>query len=169
MTCDEAFDVLTSPAAQCNAALHGHLAVCPRCRDLQEALAPALTAVSSSLTDHVDCSHLSSETEALARSAAEALSLRSRQVHPLPQRRVFWGWLAGLGCILVVAVVSLLLVPQRGVAPSAASIPVLDQACLWASRDLSILPDNARSGDVVLTCVACHTRPGERLQSVVLQ
>jgi hypothetical protein len=169
MTCDEAFDVLTSPAAQCNTALHGHLAVCPRCRDLQEALAPALSAVSSSLSDHADCSRISSETEALARSAAEALSLRSRTVQLPSQRRLFWGWLAGLGCILTVAVVSLLLVPQRGTTPAAAGIPVLDQACLWASRDLSMLPDNARSGDVVLTCVACHTRPGERLQSVVLQ
>ncbi len=42
MNCDEAFDALTDPAEHDNSALKWHLEFCPRCREMQEVLAPAL-------------------------------------------------------------------------------------------------------------------------------
>ena len=42
MNCDEAFDALTDPAERDNSALKWHLEFCPRCREMQQVLAPAL-------------------------------------------------------------------------------------------------------------------------------
>lgn len=42
MNCDEAFDALTDPNWQDNSALKWHLDFCPRCREMQQVLAPAL-------------------------------------------------------------------------------------------------------------------------------
>ena len=42
MNCDEAFDALTDPEQASNRALAWHLEFCPRCREMQNVLAPAL-------------------------------------------------------------------------------------------------------------------------------
>ncbi|MCA9071722.1 MAG: hypothetical protein KDA84_22500 [Planctomycetaceae bacterium] len=42
MNCDEAFDALTDTNWQDNSALKWHLDFCPRCREMQQVLAPAL-------------------------------------------------------------------------------------------------------------------------------
>lgn len=42
MNCDEAFEALTDPKSQDDSALKWHLDFCPRCREMQQVLAPAL-------------------------------------------------------------------------------------------------------------------------------
>jgi hypothetical protein len=43
MNCDDAFDALTDPRGRDAAALAAHLARCPRCRQMQQVLEPALS------------------------------------------------------------------------------------------------------------------------------
>ncbi len=46
MNCDTAFDLMTDAEGAASLALANHLAGCPRCRQMQETLAPALVFLS---------------------------------------------------------------------------------------------------------------------------
>jgi hypothetical protein len=50
MNCDEAFELLTDLTQRPSGALRQHLAGCPRCRQMQETLAPALAGLQDELT-----------------------------------------------------------------------------------------------------------------------
>ena len=49
MNCDTAFDLMTNPEAARSSALARHLEQCPRCRQMQDTLAPALGLLSGSV------------------------------------------------------------------------------------------------------------------------
>ncbi|MCA9082029.1 MAG: hypothetical protein KDA58_15815 [Planctomycetaceae bacterium] len=152
MTCDEAFEVLTSPAASTSEALLDHLRQCARCRDLQEALAPAIHVLSS----HAVGTTTPWTAESTARSAAQQLSLVPTQRRSLHWRRSI-GWTSAIAFLLgagAVAIFSAIWSPQ---ASSAASVPTgSSRVCLWQTRDLAVLQPGYDSQDVITTCVACH-------------
>ncbi len=55
MNCDTAFDLMTDPQTAGSSALARHLETCPRCRQMQETLAPALDFLSGASRDDVSC------------------------------------------------------------------------------------------------------------------
>ncbi|MSR57412.1 MAG: hypothetical protein EXS05_07050 [Planctomycetaceae bacterium] len=82
MNCDTAFDLLTDPHGAASLALESHLAHCPRCRQMQETLSPALEWMRESAADTVSSRDPSSATggatalhRAPAFATAEALEV----------------------------------------------------------------------------------------------
>jgi hypothetical protein len=87
MNCDLAFDCLTDPARRQCAELTEHLTRCPRCRDMAEALEPAidlLSEVSSTETVSADAASFDN-AGSLGEPAATSLEPR-RQSSPLDGR-----------------------------------------------------------------------------------
>ncbi len=153
MTCDEAFEVLTSPAGAKCGDLRAHLHHCPRCRDLQEAIAPALAVMDT------PPSRAPWEAGGAAQSAAARLNLiHSQRPQPAFGLRRMWTYLGAFMVGVAAAVVVAALYSPRS---TAALQTVPAEICLWRTRDASAAVDGtsvngARSGDVVLTCVNCH-------------
>ncbi|HTI49491.1 MAG TPA: hypothetical protein VL475_01015, partial [Planctomycetaceae bacterium] len=107
MNCDMAFELMTEPHGGRSLALHEHLRQCPRCRQMQETLAPALEwlmeAAQSPEEEHRSeplgdsaASQLSAMPKfamegavAIAQQAADALSIRCA-----PSKVRFRRWIA---------------------------------------------------------------------------
>ncbi|WP_417380585.1 hypothetical protein [Gimesia sp.] len=58
MNCDEAFDLITHPTDHQCEELQWHLQLCPRCRQMQETLAPALTSFQQILDEASEADEL---------------------------------------------------------------------------------------------------------------
>lgn len=144
MNCDEVFDLLTSPMGSGCEPLRDHLEHCPRCRDLQEAIAPALAAFDEPARP-APWEQKESAESAAARLNLVHCSRRSRawtnQLWKYVGIFLFGGTMVGLAFVFL--------------APSpAVALPA--ETCLWVSRDQSETPDHHVPRDVVLTCVQCH-------------
>jgi hypothetical protein len=179
MNCDQAFEHLTDPELADSSELHRHLAGCPRCRDMQATLAPALAlfardpAVPGSMPEprpagpsaldvaSVPCEELNppapafltTEAIEIAEIAAERLSMRR-----IPRREQGWHvvlryaavFIIGCGLVFTVAGGRL-----GGGAPAAAPVrEVADCTREEAARNDLALRLPARQ--VVQSCVACH-------------
>lgn len=179
MNCDQAFEHLTDPELADGAALHRHLAGCPRCRDMQATLAPALalfakdpaapgsmpeprpTGPSALDVASVPCDELNPPTpkflttEAVEIAEFAAQRLSTRRTPPRDQ-----GWrvvvryaavfLIGCGVVFTIAGGRL-----GGGTPAAAPVRELAECTREeaARNDLALrLP----SRQVVQSCVACH-------------
>lgn len=170
MNCDHAFDCLTDATRRESAELVAHLAQCPRCRDMAEALEPALDLLSetaTALTEPADAfalpivesheprrrtpAHIErrvAPTEMPSDAAWPNAPWHSEAQRRLQRRLVTWQLLAGIaGLTCVLAALTLL---QRS-----------DQQALAAlrqNRDCQRAePTTASASTVVAGCVACHT------------
>jgi hypothetical protein len=169
MNCDIAFDLMTSADRRDDPALVRHLEHCPRCRQMQETLSPALDWLSAGAdggwlpeppAGQGAAPLLSSQAVRIAEAAARDLSQRQALSAPVTFRRA-----------LSIAIV-LLFGIALGVAGIEARQPVADRApaasgqlmaaCLWTdaeSRDRLSAPS---SQSVVASCIACHVPPTVR-------
>lgn len=178
MNCDLAFDCLTDPARRDSAELADHLARCPRCRDMAEALEPAidlLSEVSSPETASADGASFdgaASRGEPAAKAPEprrQASPLDGRLTAPvkpsnepawptapwhtesqrrLQRRLVTWQLLAGIAGLTCVLAAVTLLRQSDQQMLAAQQTP---EECQRAE------PTQASASTVVAGCVACHT------------
>lgn len=172
MNCDMAFDLMTDPNGGRSQLLREHLAQCPRCRQMQATLAPALDwladmqpsdaeAPPASVPSNASASAsggpqiaVLGEAVEIARLAAETLSQRAA---PPGVRLRRWMIAAARSAALVAAGagVALALVPQH--APTAAP---LQGAGECRRHDLAAENSAEKSIDelrrLIANCAACH-------------
>jgi len=149
MTCDDAFDLLTTSGGRADARLAMHLDGCPRCRAMSEALAPAIDLFDAC----APVANAQSESSvAVARSSAARLRRRASRDHARGwrSRPVLGLALAGFAgaacCFLAVQIVG------RDDGASRASCPRHSTASTeWMSRN---------SVPVAMACIACHPPAG---------
>jgi hypothetical protein len=137
MTCDDAFDQLTTPGGPENPLLADHLAQCTRCRAMAETLAPAIELFAPR-----------DERAATAIAQQSAARLAGRPIG-VRRRSQFRETALLLAAALGGAACCLLAVRGSGEArPSAASCPRNSAAASeWMER---------HSLPVAMACIACH-------------
>ncbi len=180
MNCDEAFEAMTDPSAPDNSALKWHLEFCPRCREMQDVLAPALAMLStesvakedspanrlpSSFTDF-ESSH-SAPRRFLTPEAVQIAEQTARTLHPARKwfsARHWPRWIAvGALSLLVSLGLYFLTTKSEPARPAHADPIMLANHCLWkqpapvktATRTIEPTETNS-SRWIVLSCVACH-------------
>ena len=161
MNCDHAFDLMTDPVLDDSAELHGHLNVCPRCRQMYETLAPALGLFAASGREGEEAS-VDERGSWGGVEIAERVAVRLAREAParaasLRPRRTLQAWACVLAAGLVLMSAIGLTAPRSG-APAA---PSSDQ-CTWLHREA--VPVEARAEAVVLSCVACHAARQQQQQ-----
>ena len=150
MNCDQAFDVLTGPRRASDQELLVHLSGCPRCREMQATLEPALglfpagSAASRNMNPGEDETE---ETEVATQSAR-----RLTATVPAPRRSEIglWGYAAAvmLGAGLVWG--TLALTPSTSKIPSAHGS---QSDCLYLA---DVRPTGMTSRQMTQSCLACH-------------
>lgn len=164
MNCDLAFDLMTDPQGQGSQALQRHLSACPRCRQMQQTLSPALDWLTEAGTvedvslqpaarDAGGCIPRSATAESLdvAREAAATLSARSgpgpSSYGRLPRVALRCATALGIGGLLALALIP----PARPLEPSRDA-----EGC----RRQEAARDSARSAaqlrELIASCAACH-------------
>lgn len=188
MNCDEIFEALTSRGGPSRPEVRRHLAGCPRCRDLADAL--ALLDVPMPAGPQPDVSRLldvpapfravraaAESAERLAIPAGSATCARSERSGRSRQRWMSAGWgrqglryalafFSGAAASLGVAALlhSGLPVSASAMVHDAALVATDSQKhrvlCLWTTRKTptSQSPEPSNSNDIILSCVACHLR-----------
>jgi hypothetical protein len=183
MNCDEAFDALTDPTESNHSALKWHLEFCPRCREMQEVLAPALAMFSGDPQGALDSAfpsprHLESPSERESRlpptengnrsrskpflttEAVRVAEQTARALRPARKPAAIRFLMVGVVCLLTALGVFFAIhaTSEPGAPPSNATM--LADKCLWTERDDSTptQPAGERGSSrwVVLSCVACH-------------
>uniref|UniRef100_A0A7C2P0D6 Zinc-finger domain-containing protein n=1 Tax=Schlesneria paludicola TaxID=360056 RepID=A0A7C2P0D6_9PLAN len=158
MNCDHAFELITDPVGSGSPTLQRHLERCPRCRQMQQTLAPALDwlmaaepALSPGSSSRGEAPFLSAQAVLVAEQVARSLP-----------RRCDRGWGESLcrgAAIAAVAALgvlfgALLLEPKSPEKPATSAGTLT--ACLWEQQQLlDQLPDTSARG-VVVSCVMCH-------------
>jgi len=169
VNCDQAFECLTDPFHAGQPELEQHLAGCPRCRQMQETLEPALGLFAEE--------HHSWETEAdecfsqdagpaeflspsIIRLADHAALQLQRQTKPVrTQRKILTKAACCVALVLFGAAISygVLAVQDEPQKPSVpGQIIAEDVPCLWLSPEKVVVTEQTRSRDVVLSCLVCH-------------
>ncbi|QDU35934.1 hypothetical protein Mal4_02160 [Maioricimonas rarisocia] len=158
MTCDDAFDALTSADRRTSPELAAHLAGCPRCRQMQETLAPALDLFEQEEPQSAAVSSPSPvlTPEAVQLAEATALTLQSNRVSkPRLQSRKPLTWLRY--CAATVAGAAIVWLAGDALTPmSAGGGGNSAQACLWKNPDALPERDQQRPHVVISSCVSCH-------------
>lgn len=161
MNCDRAFDLMTAPDSVDDPALARHLAACPRCRQMQDTLSPALdwfTADGSfewSLTSSGSATAtplLTEQAVQVAEAAARDLSHRNSSVR---WRRVLSiAALLFAGAALGVAAFD----GRRPAEPPSAVVPKnsLMTACLWTDAEQRSRLSAPSPSTLIASCVVCH-------------
>lgn len=154
MNCDEAFDCLTDVQHRHDADLQKHLAGCPRCRAMQQTLAPAIGLLTGKTL--AESSSLTAVREApAARTAVAAgrrLARRSRRAAQAAAtaRQV-------KACVVATAAMAV-------IAFSALAINFSDRQqasgqvatkCLWKTRDLAS-DRHLTPAMITAACASCH-------------
>ncbi len=181
MNCDEAFDALTDPNQRDNQELRWHLEFCPRCRGMQDVLAPALsllgldeeplepqtksnrlawvfsdlqteTREESSVQQATPKPFLTPEAVRVAEHAAQTLHADNRPLTRKPMR-----WLAvGVVCLLTACGLFLATASAPNVPASGNAEPMmLADHCLWINKNQKKTAKPPARW-VVLSCVSCH-------------
>ncbi len=152
MTCDDAFDRLTSPGSAVDPRLAKHLSRCARCRAMADTLAPAIRLFES--TTSAGAPPASSTAVAIASSTAARLTQRSARSGPFARS----GWMRRLGLAsaglagLACCAWALQSGETRPETPTVASCPRRSPAATdWMSQN---------SFPVAAACVACHPPAG---------
>jgi hypothetical protein len=180
MNCDEAFDALTDPTESNHSALKWHLEFCPRCREMQEVLAPALAMLSAESGGSGDSTSTSQrlsempvekgsrlrELEKPVRASQPFLSpdairlaeQTARTLRPVSRRRVVRWVMVGVACLMTALGVFFAMNPGDSGPPHTGDGTMLADKCLWTERDTApqAPAEQASSRWVVLSCVACH-------------
>ena len=166
MNCDEAFDALTEAVGRASAELEWHLEHCPRCRQMQEVLSPALELFDgdgaiSSLEEEFSrdggaAPFLTPEVLRVARRRAAELLAKQPRVEVRKHPRMVVSWVAALVTAVAVIVGGVALIPGSSEtaarrSPSEASLA----GCLWTMPAEERLEDET-SRAVVMSCVSCH-------------
>ncbi len=150
MNCDQAFDVMTSPRRMSDRALPVHLAGCPRCREMQATLEPALEMFRVDSTT----SHLPNPWE-VASEASEVTTQIARRLTTsmTPPRRGWtglWGYAAavvlGAGLVMCTIVMN----------PTTALIPNVERTkpdCLYLA---DARPTRMTGQQMTQSCLVCH-------------
>ncbi len=150
MNCDQAFDVLTGPRRASDRELLVHLAGCPRCREMQATLEPALglfradsAAVSSRSPWEVAAEGSEVATQA-------ALKLTTSAAPPRGRMHSLWGYAAAvvLGAGLVWSTFALN--PPAALAPTTRGSA---QDCLYLA---DTRPAGMTGRQMTQSCLACH-------------
>jgi hypothetical protein len=166
MNCDEAFDRMTSPSAPDDAAMRRHLSGCPRCRDMQETLSPAIEWLSAGAEPRSDAPgrpvqravFLTEEAVQVAEQAARRLETRDAPAQRRGGSRRNVGTrlvLAGMAALLFFAVAIPSSNPTRSRGPST-GLSSPPSVCLWKmpADDGSRTPPTAEQ--LIASCTACH-------------
>ena len=183
MNCDEAFDALTDPHESNHSALKWHLEFCPRCREMQEVLAPALamfsadpvgSGESSSSTSHrllersgeakSRIHHLETPDPPVSKPFLTPEAIRvaeqtARALCPARKRAASRWMMAGVVCLMTVLGVFFAVQSSNPATPRGSDSPMLAEECLWTEQDSAQTQSTADQGSarwVVLSCVACH-------------
>lgn len=150
MNCDQAFDVLTGPRRASDRELLVHLAGCPRCREMQATLEPALGLfqADASAPRNVTPWEVASEGTEVATQAARRLTASP----PTPRRGVsgLWGYAAAvvLGAGLVWGTYALN--PPSTRRPS---VHGSKAECLYLADSR---PTGLTGQQMTQSCLACH-------------
>jgi hypothetical protein len=159
MKCDQAFELMTDPVGATSPSLQRHLERCPRCRQMQLTLSPALEWMRSSGDEPFESTRGADPTAPFL--STQAVLVAEQAARRLPRRNADWGdsarralWISavavlGFACGVLMSEPRS---PERHFVPAGATLA----ACLWdqpALRDA--LPDATARG-VVVSCVACH-------------
>ena len=156
MNCDLAFEVLTGPRRASDRELLVHLSGCPRCREMQATLEPALGMfqADASASRNVNPWEVASEGTEVATQAARRLTTST----PTPHRETtnLWGYAAAvvLGAGMVWCTFAL--------NPSAAMNPSVHhskQDCLYFSE---ARPAGKTGQQMTQSCLACHALSDRR-------
>jgi hypothetical protein len=166
MNCDTAFELMTDAGGCQSAALAQHLGGCPRCRQMQETLAPALgfladSAWSSSahepFGDRDEASgnasrhpFLTLEALKVARDAASALSART-ETRPDRRNAVFGRALRFAAVFAAGVVLGLILLENRD-----RPAPQGKECARHAAARDGITRSDAEVQRLALSCAACH-------------
>ncbi|MDZ4688833.1 MAG: hypothetical protein SH850_27475 [Planctomycetaceae bacterium] len=162
MNCDRAFDLMTSADGQADPALARHLGICPRCRQMQDTLSPALDWLSAGGTDDWSDDRpatsgtaplLTTQAVRVAEAAARDLSQRGTPMPTTFRRALSIAVVLLFGAVLGVAAFDI----RRPAAdqPQAASVGLLT-TCLWNDPALRLRMPDASAQSVVASCVVCH-------------
>jgi hypothetical protein len=157
MKCDQAFELMTDPVGTTSPALQRHLERCPRCRQMQQTLSPALDWMRSPSEAEASDRSFGSEAPFLT---AQAVMVAEQVARSLPRRREWLG--ESVRRAMLITAVALfgmafgaLLMELRSRETPAMPAGTLT-ACLWEQPSLrDRLPDISARG-VVVSCVACH-------------
>lgn len=171
MNCDTAFELMTDPRSRQSGVLLAHLDACPRCRQMQETLEPALSALSEegpesllapSLFQSVPSAEtvpfVTPEAVAVAEQAARTLALtRPTATKSSWQRRA--STFAGYAAAMILGGLTFATFwPSRNASDSGSSVPAaIDGACTRneVTKWKTDRPDQT-ARTVVLSCLACH-------------
>jgi hypothetical protein len=162
MNCDQAFEALTHPERLHDQELERHLDACPRCRQMQEVLEPALALFDEQLPAPLasflpagQAPLLSAETVRLAEHQAAALRRRSTGGR-ITRTGVIAALAASAALFAMGALTALGLgtASERTVDSIPAQSDMVAEQCLWSSQNREEQPGSART--VVLSCVSCH-------------
>ncbi len=144
MNCDNFFEMLTS-AAPLSSDGRQHLEDCPRCRDLQEAIFPAITLLRS---ENLHVKPLESSDVAVQAAYRLQTSTRQKQQPAKPSRWSFAiAFLTGVVASLGIAV-------ALRSEPTMAALKA-NSVCIWQQKQESIGTPGS-SEDVILSCLNCH-------------
>jgi len=179
MNCDTAFDLMTDPHGAASQALEQHLAACPRCRAMQETIAPALAGMeiarqgADASAEEFDPpwrhpegalpTFAPKEAIAIAEQAAAALGTRTAVAVPNNARRTRVLRIARSAALVVFGgLVTLAVVPSlRSSAP-----PAQRSAC--RRSEAAAVPAGGRTAAevqaLIAACATCHTAPREELR-----
>jgi hypothetical protein len=153
MTCDDAFDQLTTPAGANDPQLAAHLAHCTRCRAMAETLAPAIELFGEPIV--TTAPKAGSTAVTIARKSAERLTHRAappRRVGAFVRRNVPFlaAAMGGAACCLLAIRLN-----SSEPASATATCPRKSPAASeWMERHA--LP-------VAMACIACHPTGGPQL------
>ncbi len=165
MNCDEAFEQLTDPTLANRDELEQHLQRCPRCRDMDEVLSPALRYFphgepdafsqqpSTWTSSDTDAPFLSTEAVRVAEAAATKLTSRNRTRGKKIRDALFAAAVIvppiALGAILVIALAGQ---PQSTQMPG---LPTADP-CTRLLAAHSSTGDKGSATTLVQSCNDCH-------------
>lgn len=172
MNCDQAFDCLTNPHQRESDALQRHLNACPRCRDLADALEPALTLFDDASTSfdaystqsefgcEDDCG-CSSQPKANRSNSASGWRSFDREVTSQDQRhRQREGAKVAIVLLLIGAFTAAIAhVGRESPAPLSRVAEIDTDACLRQHIDA-----HADSAPILAACLACHLDSTESLK-----
>lgn len=174
MNCDQAFDELTNPARRNSADLQRHLAACPRCRQMQDVLAPAIDLLAPGETEPADAAGGGLPADAAggglpthaASATAESILLAERTAAELartkpavsPVRRFVSSAFVRYAAVFLLGVGFTFAATSIGDRPSPASDAVGNAAdCLWVQHtEQNDQRFQAGAPVVVASCVGCH-------------
>lgn len=168
MNCETAFEYLTDSVLNNSPELQQHLAECPRCREMEEVLSPALSWMTEATREdnavrspQPSAPFLTAETVAVADRLAAQLAQDQetrRALLPATLQRPFagrsWsGWRAG-------GVVAILMLAGFGGwflgANWGPETPSTSAVCLWTNREWAAASVDQTAKSITMSCLTCH-------------